>query len=663
MMLQALCAYAEREHLVEDPDFEKRKVDYELVLGAEGRFLGLVPLGEGKQRGERGGLPVGPSSKNNPGNPSFVVDNANYVLGVPKAGGDADLKAVNARKSVASFHALTRTAAIATTDPVLAGFVRFLDNPDELAVADAALRAAEEKNPDGRADKVLVPRVAGVLVHEVPAVRFWWKEHRAAGTGSQAVGLRGLCLVTGKMGPVAATHPPLKGPPFPGTGAKLVSFDKAPFLSHGLDQGANAPVSERAAQLYTTALNHLLERTSSGRRRGAISLDADTVTICWTREQSEVPELVLTLFDPVVTNHEATEVLHAVWRGAARTTYDATAFYAVTLSVNSARVVVRDWIETTAAEIRGHVAQWFEDLAVREGEAEPVPLRALLQALQVVPDARGEKRGVSADLASRVFRAAILGGPLPRSLLFAAVQRLRVPPREKKDNEFVLRARVGLIKVALRRLVPPLEVPVSLDESNHQPAYLLGRLFAVLEKLQLLASGRGSDLNATIRDRYYGAASTTPGAVFGRLLALSMHHASKTRDQGLGVIAEKAKASIMNALPAAPLPATLNLEQQGMFAIGYYHQREAFFRKKEPPAADALFRFGAERGTSRFRQSNRPTSKEPRSCPPLHPRSRSATTSSFFLTSRMEIPTAILTPGTSLGSTPRPPMGSSRTSA
>ena len=581
MMLQALCAYAERERLVEDPDFEKRPVDYELVLTAEGRFLGLVPLADGKQRRTLSGLPLSPSSKNNPGNPSFVVDNAKYLLGIPDAGGDAGEKLVKAQRCMLSFRELVQAAATATTDHGLVGLLRFLDNAEQVSKADAALADAEERKPEGRGGKVLVPRVGEHLVHEREEVRGWWREQRAAARLGKESGNHSLCLVTGQMCAVAATHPPLMGPPFAGPGSKLVAFREAAFRSHGLNQGENAPVSERAAQLYTTALNHLLERTSTGRRRGAISLDAETVSVCWTRDQSDAPELLLSLFDPIATNSEATEALRAVWKGAERKSYDPTAFYAVTLSVNSARVVVRDWIETTAADIKRNVGRWFDDLKVQEGETQPVPLRALLNALQAVPDAGGDKRGLPALLSARVFRAAVYGGALPRSLLLSAVQRLRVPPQNKRDNDFVLRARVGLIKAALRRQTPPLEVTVALDESNLQPAYLLGRLFAALEKLQVVASGRGNDLNSTIRDRYYGAASSTPSAVFGRLLALSMHHASKSRDNGIGIVAEKAKASIMNALPAAPLPRTLDLEQQGVFAIGYYHQREAFFRKKE----------------------------------------------------------------------------------
>lgn len=576
-MLQALCAYAQREELVQDPDFQKRAVDYELALDPDGRFLGLVPLAEGKRRATLEGLPIQPSSRNQPGSTSFLVDNASYVFGTPKDGPDREKKLASAARCSEAFRELVVSAARTVT--AVRPLARFVANVDEIARADAALREAEGKTGEKRADKVLVPSVAGRRLHEDPEARAWWKATRQAGSPAGEEAGIGVCLVTGQTGTLAATHPALKGPPFPGTGAKLVSFDKGAFRSHDLSQGANAPVSERAAQLYVAALNHLLERVGDRPHRSAVKLDSETVTICWTRERSNAAELVLSLFDPVSTNADATASLRSVWEGAHHLEHDPTAFYAVTLSVNSARVVVRDWIETTAAQIHANVGQWFSDLQVTEGAARPVPLRALLAALEAVPSAKGDTRGLPPNLATRVFRAAVQGGPLPRSLLLAAVQRLRVPPQERKDNEFVLRARAGLIKAVLLRMAPPLEVTVALDESNHESAYLLGRLFAVLEKLQLLASGRGNDLNATLRDRYYGAASTTPAAVFGRLLALSVHHASKTRDSGLGVVVERAKAAIMDALPAASLPTTLTLEDQGLFAIGYYHQREAFWRK------------------------------------------------------------------------------------
>jgi len=165
-----------------------------------------------------------------------------------------------------------------------------------------------------------------------------------------------------------------------------------------------------------------------------------------------------------------------------------------------------------------------------------------------------------------------------------ATQRMRVPPDDRDKRDHALHHRVAVIKAVLRRTYER-EVTVSLDESNDDCAYLLGRLFAAIEKLQSAAAG--GDLNATIRDRYYGSASTTPAAVFGRLLSLSMHHASKTKDDGRGILAEKAKGDIMARLPASRFPRTLRLDEQGLFAIGYYHQRAAFFTKRDSQSTKA----------------------------------------------------------------------------
>jgi CRISPR-associated protein Csd1 len=381
------------------------------------------------------------------------------------------------------------------------------------------------------------------------------------------------------MAAVARTHPILKGAPFPGTGAKLVAYDKDAFTSQHLEQGDNAPVSGPAALKYAAALNALLEKDAQGRRSSAIDLDDESVVVFWTREGRDAPELLLDVLAPPVRGADAVHHAESAWRGKAARGFDATPFYAATLGVNSARVVVRDWLETTAREVVSNLAQWFDDLRLGENAPEALPLVEMLRALQATPGARGDKRGLPPGQAARLFRAAVQAGPLPRSLLVAATQRLRVPPHAREDGRFVLRARVAIIKAVLRR--QGREVPVALDESNTERPYLLGRLFATLEKLQLVASKRGNDLNATIRDRYYGAASSTPAAVFGRLLSLSMHHASKAKDDGLGVIAERAKASILGKLAAERFPRTLSVEEQGLFAVGYYHQREAFFAKKD----------------------------------------------------------------------------------
>lgn len=582
MMLRALVAYADREGLG-DLDFDERPVDYELRIGVDGDFVGLVPLSaDRKRRATLSGLPIGPSSKNNPGNPSFVVDNAQYVLSTAKK----NAKEGSAAKCFESYLALARAASEESEDEGLAALVRFLADPAQRAAADAELGRLEDKKREERGDRVLVPALQGDAarrMHERPAVRAWWQARQERGRAERAEGPLGRCLVTGELAPIARTHPALKGPPFPGTGGKLVAYDKAPFSSHYLEQGDNAPVSELAARKYVAALNALLEKGPDRRRRSAVDLDSSSVVVFWTREQSDAPAFLLDVLAPAARGSDAVEAAASVWRGKALQSFDPSPFYAVTLGSNSARVVVRDWFETTAVEVKGALDRWFADLQVGTAEPVPLPLAELLGALEAAPGARGDRRGLPPDLAARLFRAALRGEPLPRSLLSLAIQRMRLPPRKAQNGQLVLRARVGVIKAVLRRQRPnPMEVTVALDESNTSPPYLLGRLFAVIEKLQLVSAGKGHDLNATVRDRYYGAASSTPAAVFGRLLSLSMHHASKAKDDGLGRHAERVKASVIERMGSDPFPRTLSVEEQGLFAVGYYHQREAFFAKKQP---------------------------------------------------------------------------------
>jgi CRISPR-associated protein Csd1 len=250
--------------------------------------------------------------------------------------------------------------------------------------------------------------------------------------------------------------------------------------------------------------------------------------------------------------------------------------------------------------VKENLRAYFEALDIAPSDGAPLPIRRLIKSVE-----SPSGRGLSPELAARLYRAALHGGPFPRELLGAALRRLRLPPDklderrlrggarvgtsvgrrlppDKLDERRLLRARCALIKATLLRLSThrgtPMEVPVSLDETNAQVPYLLGRLFAALERLQAEAQG---DINATIRDRYFGAASSTPALIFPRLLRLSVHHAAKLDTPRGDHWVERLKAKIVEALPAQAFPHTLPLEGQGLFAIGYYHQRQRFFEKRK----------------------------------------------------------------------------------
>jgi CRISPR-associated protein Csd1 len=421
-----------------------------------------------------------------------------------------------------------------------------------------------------------------LYIHERPSVRAYWAQRRSAAS-SEGVAQR--CLVTGMLSPPTRLHDVVKRIPEAQTsGASLVSFNAPAFESQHFDQGENAPISQRAADGYVRALNWMLEKVGERRFRSGLAVGPDAVMVFWTRDENDTADVLLSLLAPeAVGEEDLRTTLEAAWKGLAPREIDATPFYALTLSGNASRVVVRDWLETTAAEVKDSVRRYFDDLAL-DGDASPLPIGRLLRSLEATPSAATDKRGLSPVLAARLIRAALRGAPFPRELLHAALARLRVPPRDAEWRGTV-RARVALIKATLRRLHPDQEITVSLDETNDSVPYLLGRLFAAIEKLQADALG---DVNASLRDRYFGSASTTPALVFPRLLRASMHHASKAESEHRGW-AERVKAGIVDRLPAhGAFPKTLRLEEQGLFAVGYYHQRQAFFIRRTTAAEEAV---------------------------------------------------------------------------
>lgn len=576
MMLRALLDLAEREGLLENPSYGKRRVDFQLRLAADGQPVALIPLGEDGR-----GLPLSvpnPPKRTVAVDPAFLVDNAQYLLATPKRKPGAELseRAIGrATKCREAFALLLNDALEATLDPGLAAVDAFLRIPSSDAQAMLSKLTPDHEWTGDETIAPLLDSDGTTYIHERPAVANFWSERFAQ---RAEIGDRQLCLVTGEPAPAARLHGSIKRIPEGQTsGTSLVTFNEPAFESHGFTQGSNAPVSQRAAYGYVNALNWLLEKHGERRFRQGIAVGSDTVVVFWTRHATDTADVLMNLLDPHGEDEaDLRTTYEAAWRGLAPREIDATAFYALTLSANASRVVVRDWLETTAEHVKARVARYFEDLALT-GYDGPIPIGRLLRSLEAAPRAVGDRRGLPPALAAGLIRAALYGNPFPRELLQAALRRLRVPPGEAEWRA-TLHARVALIKAVLRRLHPDQEIQMSLDESNTSVPYLLGRLFAAIEKLQADAL---RDLNATIRDRYFGSASATPRLVFPRLLRVSVHHASKARAEGRDW-AERVKGEIIERLPAnGAFPSTLDLESQGLFAVGYYHQRQDFFRSRK----------------------------------------------------------------------------------
>lgn len=393
----------------------------------------------------------------------------------------------------------------------------------------------------------------------------------------------GRCLIDGTHQPIERLHTAIKGVWNAQTmGANIVSFNLDAFSSYGKAQGANAPVGERAAFAYTTALNHLLEQGSRNRVQVG-----DASTVFWSDKASRFDsEFTLADFfgeppkdDPNRGVRAVQALLAAAHAGKLPAAEGSSRFFVLGLAPNAARVSVRFWLQAPLSELAPRILRHFADLqVVRRFDSDPATpsLFRLLSSLAL----QGKLDNVPPRLSGEWMRAVLEGQPYPMLLLNAAVIRCKA----EQDVSYL---RAAILKAWLNREFRRTHAEVAHDHQHHKealdmdqpdPAYRLGRLFAVLERVQELAQ---PGINATIRDRYYGAASTTPVAVFTTLLRLKNAHLKKLTE-GNAVYFEGLIGEIL--APMATFPRQLNLPDQGRFALGYYHQRQAFYtRKTETP--------------------------------------------------------------------------------
>ena len=388
-------------------------------------------------------------------------------------------------------------------------------------------------------------------------------------------GKKGLCLVTGELDNLCNLHPSIKGiRDANSTGANIVSFNLAAFNSFGKTQGKNAPIGEKAVFSYTTALNHLLRRDSSQKIQVG-----DATTIFWSDKQTPLEGNFCSLFDePPKDNPDrlvtsVMDLYSSINTGAAPNESLQAKFFVLGLSPNAARISIRFWHAGTIAEFSQRICQYFTDLTLIHApyEKDYLSLWRLLRSIAV----QGKMENVPPNLAGDWMRSILAGTAYPDSLFQAALRRVRSAESNEKDSY----ARVAIIKAYLNRKTKfhpqqEKEITVSLDKNNRNSGYRLGRLFAALEKIQENASG--GNLNATIRDRYYGAASSTPASVFPILMRLKNHHVGKLERPG-EIYFESLLGEIIGEVNE--FPSQFNLYDQGRFAIGYYHQRQEFFLK------------------------------------------------------------------------------------
>lgn len=631
-MLQALYQLAQREQLMEDPDFEWKPVAWLVRVADGGKLLGVAgthftPVAvEGRKKPRpfpKNFLLPREAGRTSGDYAFFLFDKAEYVFGLDP---EKDPSKQRPPEKLAARFKLFRAKAdgclVATGDAGVAAVSAFLAR---LGAGELAVELPAECAGNDLFAFVYGPDT-DLLVTQRPAVRAYWQEQRRVDPEQAPFTHR--CLVSGRPCAPVGKHPPIKNLPGGSTsGVALVSANASAFESYGWAGNDNAPVSREAAEACSTALNRLLHPafpspTAPGETlpRRSLRLSADTAVCFWSagRASHAFEDSLAGLMDGDPSS--VAEVYRSLWNGQMPELEDPSAFFALTLTGTQGRAIVRDWIESSVSQVMARLAQHFRDLAIvhltppaKGRPREPaLGARTLLRSLAV----GGDEKNVPAALAAQLIHAGLAGSPYPIALLQRALERSRAESGLDEWSASQRRdARAALIKAVLnrhRRLLSGSssqpEVTYAMDPTNNQDGYLLGRLMAVIELMQQTAM---RDVNASVVDRYFGAASATPRAVFPNLLRNFRHHYRKAKDdpekktQGRAAWLNRQSDRILALLNRPTreamddwlaggrgvlqphleaFPPFLNLEEQGLFVLGYHHQRHWLFLGKEDRA-------------------------------------------------------------------------------
>ncbi len=562
---------------VPDYGFSEEKIGWIIVLSREGDWIDLKPHLTTDKKPQPKLMNVPRAEKRTSGiKPNFLWDKTAYTLGVNANPDKAAAKTqpfLLAEDTFSAFRERHLELLQKEQDDGLRALYQFLVKWQPSRFQDTSV--ADKIN---MLDSNIVFQLDGArrYIHESERARVLWAallQNDDAETG--------LCLISGETAPIARLHPAIKGIlGGQSSGGAIVSFNKESFESLGKEQGANAPISEQAAFTYTTVLNYLLRREN----RHCLTIgDASTVFWAEAPDDSSAEAEESFFFDMMTVtdgeeNQKVFDILQQIAKGRplkeiAPNLHADTRFYILGLAPNASRISIRFWLNTTFGQLAQNLAAHWQDLAIEPcpWQTPPSIWRLLIQTAPL-----GKTENISPVLAGEMTRAVINGTPYPMSLLSQLLARIRADGDANGLRIAMIKAilarkfRKGLIKEG---------VPMSLDKESKNPAYLLGRMFAVLERIQYQALG---DINAGIADRYYGSASAVPFSVFPRLLVGARHHLSRLRKDkpGLAVNLDKDLGEIISALPQN-YPRHFSIDEQGRFSIGYYQQKQSYFASKE----------------------------------------------------------------------------------
>lgn len=584
MILQALTAYYEqlvRQGKLSAPGWDDSfKVSYELRLNDAGQLVSVLDLRTETKMGKK--TVLAPRAMRVPAHEkrssgiaaNFLCDNSSYLLGADEKGKPE--RSTDCFKACAKLH---HTILDGVDSPAARALLAYFDSWDPAQASTHPLLAEQWKDITGNANLIFGYEAADhshSFVNDDPAIQNAWQTHYNDRSADSDMG---QCLITGKYAPIERTHPNISGVPgAQSSGAALVSFNAPAFCSYGHEQGDNAPVSKYAAFAYTTALNRLLADRNHCKHVG------DTTILCWAENAEPVYQdaMIMFLFGAdEAAGIQENDVQAALKRLSAGQTVPFLEkelspdqhFYLLGLAPNAARLSVRFFLRDTFGCFAQNLQKHAEEMEIDCSEKEKfrtLPIWAVVnETTRTVP---GQPAKPSPQLAGDLLRAVLTGGRYPATLLNGVTLRIRA-------EQNVTRGRAAVIKAYYLRNYPTelnKEVyTVSLNETTNVP-YLLGRLFSVLEAVQKAAN---PGINTTIKDRYFNAACATPGMSFPTLLRLSQKHLRKLND-GLATHYDKQITELMAQLPASGFPARLSLPDQGKFTIGYYHQTQKRYVKK-----------------------------------------------------------------------------------
>jgi len=581
MILQALKEYYDRK--VADPDsdiapegWELKEIPFIVVLDKDGNLVQIEDTREGEGKNKRAKAFLVPRAVNRSSDikANLLWDKGEYVF----KGIDTKKKRDKLEKQRKAFIEKVEKE-LGELNPIRP-LVKFLNTIDQTRLSqESCWEEIKKTNPnlsfrfDGEMN--LICRREDVMEQ----LNKFVKNEVFEGDDSKF----GVCLISGETGPIARIH---NKTPINRDNNSLISFQvDCGYDSYGKEQGNNAPISKSSEYAYVTALNTLLK---SKRQRFSIG---DGIYVCWSADKTNFETEFLKFFDdpqtrdnPDLFSDNVKALFRSIDSGVFVLDEGTKRFYLLGLSPGGGtRISVRFWEVKTIAEHATNIRQYFDDLSIIKPPQCPEYFNIWRLLATVAP--QGDTDNLPPQLAGEIIRAIICGLPFPETLLQASIRRMHagIKNKSKGGGEYIERVTpemASLIKAYLNRFYRfgpnqnYKEVNMELDVTQPSIGYQLGSLFAVLERIQEKANPK---INSTIRERFYASASSTPQIVFPNLLRLKNHHLTKL-DKGTEVYFEQLLSDIISRF--GDFPAYLNLHEQGLFAIGYYHQRQVFFSKR-----------------------------------------------------------------------------------